>query len=128
MSSTDESSFGPIRCGRMLFEDSLRNDPELAAALAHLMFNMLEAAAKSEKEIEKLRNTLKDGIEWIYPFTGAHKAAFKAYLLQLERKMAVEDNPETLMRQAIARALNNRKVPSTTRSHSKSERVASSRH
>ena len=98
-----------------VFEDSLRNDPELASALAHLMFNMLEAAARGEKEIEKLRNTLKDGIEWIYPFTGAHKAAFKAYLLQLERKMAVEDNPETLMRQAIARALSNRKVPSTTR-------------
>ena len=115
MSSTDESSFGPIRCGRMLFEDSLRNDPELAAALAHLMFNMLEAAAKGEKEIEMLRNTLRDGIEWIYPFTGAHKAAFKAYLLQLERKMAVEDNPETLLNQAISRALTKRNRPAIRR-------------
>src|SRR5215831_13201450 len=98
-----------------VFEDSLRKDPELASALAHLMFNMLEAAAKGEKEIEKLRNTLKDGIEWIYPFTGAHKAAFKAYLLQLERKMAVEDNPETLMNHAISRALTRRKQSSGAR-------------
>jgi hypothetical protein len=36
----------------------LKDNEELASALAHLMFNMLEAAAKGEKEIEKLRNTL----------------------------------------------------------------------
>jgi hypothetical protein len=92
-----------------VFKDALSDNPELASALAHLIFNMLEAAAKGEKEIEKLCNTLKDGIEWIYPFTGAHQAAFKAYILKLERKMAVEDDPEALMNRAIARALTNGK-------------------
>jgi len=88
-----------------VFEDALKDNEELASGLAHIIFNMLEAAAKGEKEIEKLRNTLIDGVEWIYPYTGAHKAAFKAYLLQLERRMAIEDNPERLMNEAITRAL-----------------------
>jgi len=87
-----------------VFEDVVKDNPEFAEALAHLRFNMLEPVIKRPGDIEKLCNTLKDGIEWVYPYTGAHKAAFKAYLLKLERMMAIEDNPEHLMNQAIARA------------------------
>jgi hypothetical protein len=68
------------------------------------MFNPLEPIVRRSGEIEKLCNNLKDGIEWVYPYTGAHRAAFNAYLMKPERMMAVEDNPEDLMNQAIERA------------------------
>lgn len=95
---------GPHEVWPDVFEDVVKDNPEFAEALAHLMFNMLEPVIKRPGDIEKLCNTLKDGIEWIYPCTGAPRAAFKAYLLKLERMMAIEDNPEDLMNQAIARA------------------------
>src|SRR5262245_32698080 len=76
-----------------VFGDVVKDDPEFADGLAHLMFNLLEPVIKGRSrgpgvrargsEIEKLCNTLKDGIEWVYPYTGAHRAAFKAYLLKL---------------------------------------------
>jgi len=87
-----------------VFGDVVKDNPDFAEALAHLMFNLLEPIVKRPGEIEKLCNTLKDGIEWVYPYTGAHRAAFKAYLMKLERMMAVEDNPEDLMKQAMERA------------------------
>jgi len=87
-----------------VFGDAVKDNPEFADALAHLMFNLLEPMVKRPGDIEKVCNTLKECIEWVYPYTRAHKAAFKAYLMKLERMMEVEDNPEDLMNQAIARA------------------------
>ncbi len=47
--------------------------------------------------------TLLNAIELIYPYTNAHKAALKLYVLSLEGKLKPEDEPLNLINAAIER-------------------------
>ena len=48
--------------------------------------------------------TLLEGIEFIYLYTNAHKAAVKLYVLSLEGNLKPEDEPLNLINAALARA------------------------
>lgn len=43
-------------------------------------------------------------MDWIYPFSAAHKMSFKLYLYYLECVLTPQDFPEDLLRGAIERA------------------------
>jgi hypothetical protein len=62
---------------------------------------ILEAIDKGPKEIEKLENSLWNRIEWGYQYTRAHRSALKLYLMHLEGRLLVEDEPLSLMKKAM---------------------------
>jgi hypothetical protein len=47
---------------------------------------------------------LSHGIELIYPYTSAHKAALELYVLSLEGNLKPQDEPHNLINAAIERS------------------------
>src|SRR5215831_12809090 len=84
-----------------MFHESLRADPSVADSLAWLLYRVIREL--DERNRGRVINTLKLGIEWIYPFTRAHKLSFQGYLYYLEGLLVPGDFPEELMKGVIER-------------------------
>ena len=89
----------------VLFEKAVKDDPNTANSLARLLYEIARILGHGKRGREEAVNTLKLGIEWLYPYTDAHKLSFEAFLYDLEGLMVGTDFPEELMRGAIARAV-----------------------
>src|SRR5215831_21339132 len=84
-----------------MFHESLRADPSVADSLAWLLYRVIREL--DERNRGRVINTLKLGVEWIYPFTRAHKLSFQGYLYYLEGLLVPGDFPEEFMRGVIER-------------------------
>jgi len=84
-----------------MFQESLRADPSAADSLAWLLYRVIRELDQRKKE--RVINTLKLGVEWIYPFTRAHRMSFQGYLYYLEGLLVPGDFPEGLMKGVIER-------------------------
>jgi hypothetical protein len=84
-----------------MFQDSLSADPSAADSLAWLLYRVIREL--NQRKRGRVINTLKLGVEWIYPFTRAHKLGFQGYLYYLEGLLIPGDFPEELMKGAIER-------------------------
>jgi hypothetical protein len=74
-----------------------------ANTLARLLFMIKEASESGHDDLERAINTLRDGIELTYLYTDEHKLAFKLYTLYLTGHLKPQDEPLTLLNDAIAR-------------------------
>jgi hypothetical protein len=84
-----------------MFQESLRASPCVADSLAWLLYRVIRELDQGKKA--RVINTLKLGVEWIYPFTQAHKLSFQGYLYYLEGLLVPRDLPEELMKGVIER-------------------------
>ncbi len=57
-----------------------------------------------KKGRKRVINTVKPGVEWVYPYTDAHKVSFKAFLYYLEGMLLSPGSVEEILKQAIAQA------------------------
>jgi hypothetical protein len=57
-----------------MFQESLSADPSVADSLAWLLYRVIRDL--NQRRRGRVINTLKLGVEWIYPFTRAHKLSF----------------------------------------------------
>ncbi|HYM00054.1 MAG TPA: hypothetical protein VEZ90_13965 [Blastocatellia bacterium] len=85
-----------------LFGDAARSSQEIADSVALLLKDVLLATAGGRKNIEKLRNTAKDGIEWVWPYTKEHELSFIAFLYSIEGLTVGGYEPIDLLERAIA--------------------------
>ncbi|MGH9822421.1 MAG: hypothetical protein ACREDR_04120 [Blastocatellia bacterium] len=88
-----------------IFSDTIKNNPDAAYSLARLLYKIIKNIAEGKKGIDRTVNTLKLGVEWIYPYTDAHKTSFQAFLFDLQGLMLSGDFPVELMKGAIDRAI-----------------------
>jgi len=88
----------------VMFQDGLKYNPHAAESLAFLMFKMVTEITSGTEGLERVINTLKLGVQWVYPYTQAHKMSFRAYLYHLGGMLLVPDYPETVAQRAIDRA------------------------
>jgi len=88
----------------VMFQDGLKYNPHAAESLAFLMFKMVTEITSGAEGLERVINTLKLGVQWVYPYTQAHKMSFRAYLYHLGGLLLVPDYPETVAQRAIDRA------------------------
>jgi len=84
-----------------MFQESLTADPSVADSLAWLLYRIIREL--DQRKRGRVVNTLKLGVEWVYPFTRAHKLSFHGYLYYLEGLLVPGDFPEELMKGVIER-------------------------
>ncbi|HKV38852.1 MAG TPA: hypothetical protein VJX67_06540 [Blastocatellia bacterium] len=89
----------------MHFQEVLEKDPELAEGLTRVLFYLLDAIESGPKGVAQAKNSLKEGIAWAYTYTQAHKAALKLFLLYVEGRLTVPDEPQRLIAGAVARGI-----------------------
>ena len=111
------------------FDNVLENSPQTADDLAHLLFYLLHAIETAMdgypdtrlegsadgladglprelgEKLKRVKNSLWEGIEYAYLYTGAHKLALKLYLLFMDGSLMDGDDPEELIGGAVQRGI-----------------------
>jgi len=86
-----------------MFQESLKGDPAAADSLAWLLFRIVRELDERKKGRRRVVNTMKLGLEWVYPYTQAHKLSFQGFLYYVEGLLLPGDFPEELMKGVIER-------------------------
>lgn len=87
------------------FEDIFENSSEAAECILRVLFEILDAIQAGPEGVARAVNSLKDGIEYAYQYTEAHKLALKLYLLSMEGNLSPFDEPMQLLTLAIERGM-----------------------
>lgn len=86
-----------------ILEPAVCQDPAAVECLARLFFTIKKAIDSGAEGVIQASRTLSHGIEFIYPYTSAHKAALELYVLSLEGELKPEDEPLQLINAAVER-------------------------
>jgi hypothetical protein len=78
-----------------ILEPALCQDPAAVECLARLLLTIKKAIESGAEGVIQASQTLSHGIEFIYPYTNAHKAALELYVLSLEGELNPETNRST---------------------------------
>ena len=89
-----------------ILEPALCQDTAAVECLARLLFTIKKAIDSGPEGAMQASETLLDGIESLYLYTDAHKAAVKLYVLSLEGKLKPQDEPLNLINAALERGRN----------------------
>lgn len=92
-----------------ILEPELCNDSAAVESLARLLFIIKKEINSGPEGVIKASEILSKGIDVIYLYTNAHKAALKLYVLSLEGGLKPQDEPLNLINAAIERGTNQRK-------------------
>jgi hypothetical protein len=87
-----------------ILEPALCQNAAAVECLARLLFTIKKAIDSGTEGARQASQTLSQGIEFIYPYTDAHKAALALYLLSLEGNLKPQDEPLNLINAALERA------------------------
>lgn len=88
---------------RAILEPSLCEDSAAVEILARLLLTLKKAIDGGPEGVMRASHTLLRGVEFIYLYTEAHKAALKLYVLSLEGNFKPEDEPLHLINAAVER-------------------------
>lgn len=91
-----------------IFESALSQNAGAVEGLAQLLFTIKSAIDSGPEGAEQASKMLLAGIETIYLYTNAHKAAVKLYVLSLEGNLKPQDEPLNLINAALERGKNHR--------------------
>jgi hypothetical protein len=86
-----------------ILEPELCKDSAAVECLAHLLFIIKKEINSGTEGVMRASKILSNGIELIYLYTNAHKAALKLYVLSLEGELKPQDEPLNLINAAIER-------------------------
>jgi hypothetical protein len=86
-----------------ILEPALCQDPAAIECLARLLLTIKKAIDSGAEGVGQASQTLSYGIELMYPYTDAHKAALELYVLSLEGELNPHDEPLNLINAAIER-------------------------
>jgi hypothetical protein len=87
-----------------IFEPELCKDAAAIECLARLLFVIKKEIDSGSEGVKRASRILSEGIEAIYPYTNAHRAALKLYVLSLEGELKPQDEPLNLITAAIERS------------------------
>jgi hypothetical protein len=86
-----------------ILEPALCQDAAAVECLAQLLLTIKKAIESGGEGVRQASETLSHGIELIYPYTNAHKAALELYVLSLDGNLKPQDEPLNLINAAIER-------------------------
>lgn len=86
-----------------ILEPTLCQDPAAVECLARLFLTIKKAIESGGEGVRQASQTLSHGIEFMYSYTDAHKAALALYVLSLEGDLKPEDEPLNLINAALDR-------------------------
>lgn len=87
-----------------ILEPELCKDSAAVESLARLLFLIKKEINSGPEGVIRASKILTDGIELMYLYTDAHKAALKLYLLSLTGDLKPQDEPIPLINGAIKRS------------------------
>lgn len=88
-----------------ILEPELCKDSAAVECLARLLFLLKKEINSGAEGVIRASEILTAGIELIYLYTDAHKAAVKLYLLSLTGHLKPQDEPLHLINDAIKRGM-----------------------
>jgi hypothetical protein len=88
-----------------ILEPTLCKDSAAVECLARLLFIIKKAIDQGPDGAKQASSMLSAGIERIYIYTDAHKAALKLYLLSLTGQLKPQDEPLQLINEALKRSV-----------------------
>lgn len=86
-----------------ILEPELCKDSAAVESLARILFILKKEINSGAKGVIRASKILSNGIEFMYLYTNAHKAALKLYVLSLEGELKPLDEPLNLINAAIER-------------------------
>lgn len=86
-----------------ILEPELCKDSAAVELLARLLFILRKEINSGSAGMKRANEILSNGIEVMYLYTNAHKAAIELYVLSLEGELKPHDEPLNLMNAAIER-------------------------
>lgn len=86
-----------------ILEPELCKDPAAVESLARLLFIIKKEINSGPEGVIRASKILSNGIDVMYLYTNAHKAALELYLLSLEGELKPQDEPLNLINAAIVR-------------------------
>lgn len=75
------------------------HEPAAAFILAQTLFLLKESIRRGPEDSLSAIQTLEEGIEKLYTYTGAHSAAYKLYLLALEGNLLPKHDPTVIVKE-----------------------------
>lgn len=87
-----------------ILEPELCKDTAAVECLARLLFIIKREINSGPEGVIRASQILSDGIEVLYLYTNAHRAALKLYVLSLEGELKPEDEPLNLINATIERS------------------------
>jgi hypothetical protein len=87
-----------------LLGEIVETNPEAADSVAQVLYETISTLQEPDRNQETI-DTLKLGLEWIFPYTGTHKLFFSLFLYQAEGVLKAPDDLETLLTGALEKAL-----------------------
>jgi len=88
----------------MMFADGLMDNPDVADSLAWLLCEIIRESENSKKARPRIVNTLKLGLEFVYPYTHAGRLSYEAYLYCVSGLLAPGDVLQDILKSVISRA------------------------
>ena len=88
-----------------ILEPELCKDSAAVESLARLLFIIKNEINSGPEGVIRASKILTEGIELMYLYTDAHKAALKLYLLSLTGTLKPQDEPIPLLNAAIERGV-----------------------
>jgi hypothetical protein len=86
-----------------ILEPELCKDPAAVECLARLLFVIKKEINSGSEGVKRASQILSKGIEVMYLYTNAHKAALELYVLSLEGTLKPQDEPLNLINAVIER-------------------------
>jgi hypothetical protein len=86
-----------------ILEPELCKDAAAMECLARLLFIIKKEINSGSAGVRRASKILSNGIEVMYLYTNAHKAAVELYVLYLEGDLPAQDEPLNLINAAIER-------------------------
>ena len=87
-----------------ILEPELCKDAAAVECLARLLFSIKKEINSGNEGVTRASRILSEGIDAMYLYTNAHKAALKLYILSLEGELKPQDEPLNLVSAAIERS------------------------
>jgi hypothetical protein len=87
-----------------ILEPELCKDAAAVECLARLLFVIKKEINSGKEGVKRASQILSNGIEVLYLYTNAHKAALDLYVLSLKGELKPQDEPLNLINAAIERS------------------------
>jgi hypothetical protein len=96
--------FYDLETRQVMFEESVKDNPRVAEQLSRLLYRVIREMPKGKKGRERVANTMKLGVEYLYSYTEARNASFTAFLYYLEGMLLSPFCVEDILKPAIKQA------------------------
>ncbi|HEU4596817.1 MAG TPA: hypothetical protein VFS10_16885 [Pyrinomonadaceae bacterium] len=93
-----------------ILEPELRKDAAAVECLVRLLFLIKKEINDGPEGVMRASQILSNGIEVMYLYTNAHKAALKLYVLSLAGELRPQDEPLNLINATIERNKSKRQL------------------